>query len=78
MPLATLTSKGQLTIPKEIRDHLNVDSGDKLEFIINADGSVSIAAKTLDIDDIFGKFSRKKNISIASMNNTIKQRSKKN
>ena len=37
---STITSKGQATIPKQIRDHLGVGPGDRLKFFVHADGSV--------------------------------------
>ena len=36
--LATLTSKGQLTLPKGIRDQLSLTAGSRLDFHVNADG----------------------------------------
>ena len=38
----TLTSKGQVTIPKHIRDSLNLVSGCALDFAVNGDGEVVI------------------------------------
>ncbi len=38
----TVTSKGQVTIPKPIRDHLGITPGSKVEFRRAADGSVLI------------------------------------
>ena len=38
---ATLTSKGQLTLPKEIRDRLNLDAGSILDFQILADNTIT-------------------------------------
>jgi AbrB family looped-hinge helix DNA binding protein len=38
---ATLTSKGQLTLPKEIRDRLNLDAGAILDFQIQADNTIT-------------------------------------
>lgn len=38
----TLTSKGQVTIPKRIRDALNLLPGSSLEFAVNKDGEVVI------------------------------------
>jgi len=35
MALATLTNKGQVTIPKPVRDSLGLHIGDKIKFIIN-------------------------------------------
>ena len=40
--LATITSKGQVTVPAEVRRHLGVSKSDKIAFVIRADGSVEI------------------------------------
>ncbi len=40
MPRSTLTSKGQVTIPKEIRDRLQLKSGDGLLFLVDREGNV--------------------------------------
>ena len=40
MPTATLTSKGQMTIPKEIRDKLELKPGDRVELNVLPDGRV--------------------------------------
>jgi antitoxin PrlF len=37
---AAITSKGQTTIPKAIRDHLNLKPGDRVKFFLHPDGSV--------------------------------------
>jgi AbrB family looped-hinge helix DNA binding protein len=42
MTSATITSKGQVTIPKEIRDYLKLDVGSKIDFVIDADGQVKL------------------------------------
>jgi len=39
---ATLTSKGQVTIPKAVRDALHLRTGDRLDFILEADGTVRV------------------------------------
>jgi AbrB family looped-hinge helix DNA binding protein len=59
MPTATLTSKGQTTIPREVREFLKVKSGDKLEFKINAeDNSVSLTAVNLHVSGLKGTLKR--------------------
>lgn len=45
MALATITSKGQTTIPKSIREHLRLKAGDRIEFIIDKEGRVELYPK---------------------------------
>lgn len=59
MPVATVTSKGQITIPKRIREHLDLKSGDKLGFCVGADGTVHLVPITLAAEDAFGAFGHK-------------------
>jgi AbrB family looped-hinge helix DNA binding protein len=54
MARSKLTSKGQVTIPKEIRDYLKVNAGDEVYFYINNIGRVVLRAKTGDITDLRG------------------------
>jgi AbrB family looped-hinge helix DNA binding protein len=42
--VSTVSSKGQVTIPAEIRKHLNISEGDKLSFVIEESGSVRVEA----------------------------------
>jgi AbrB family looped-hinge helix DNA binding protein len=42
---ATVTSKGQVTIPKEIRDKLGIEAGSDLEFRVEDDGSLTVREK---------------------------------
>ena len=46
--LATLTSKGQITLPKEIRDRLGLDAGSMLDFQLLADNTITARAITPD------------------------------
>lgn len=71
MGLSTITSKGQLTVPKNIRDFLKIETGDKVEFIIDEEGHVILSPKTLRVDDICGMFTKRKGITIEDMNNAI-------
>ncbi|MBN1894039.1 AbrB/MazE/SpoVT family DNA-binding domain-containing protein, partial [bacterium] len=36
--VSTMTSKGQLTVPKKVRERLKLHAGDKLEFIFDEAG----------------------------------------
>jgi antitoxin PrlF len=54
MGIATLSSKGQLTIPSDIRQRLDLKSGDKVEFRLNANGTVTLAAVNEPLDALFG------------------------
>ena len=42
---ATTTSKGQVTIPKEIRDRLDIEEGTELEFVLEDDGTLTVRPK---------------------------------
>ena len=42
---ATLTSKGQVTIPKRIREKLGLEAGTEVEFILDDDGSLRVRPK---------------------------------
>lgn len=45
MPTSTITSKGQITIPKEIRDRLNLREGDRVLWKLEEDGRLSLRAE---------------------------------
>ena len=51
---ATLTSKGQVTIPKELRDALRMKPGDRITFTLLPDGTVIMRAKTRRVADLAG------------------------
>jgi len=42
--VSTITSKGHVTIPAEVRRHLGVSQGDKLSFVIGDEGNVELKA----------------------------------
>jgi AbrB family looped-hinge helix DNA binding protein len=52
---ATVTSKGQTTIPKKIRDSLQMKAGDRLTFTLMPDGLVLMRVKNRHILDVAGK-----------------------
>jgi len=56
MATATLSSKGQITIPAEVRTALRVDAGDRLEFVEVAPGRYEFIAATLSVTALEGMF----------------------
>ena len=63
MPTATLTSKGQTTIPREVRDFLKLKPGDKLEFKLNvASQSVELKAANIHISSLRGMLKSPRNM----------------
>ncbi len=71
MATATLTSKGQITLPKSVRERLGVEAGDRIEFIESEHGFV-VRPATRDIRTLKGMVPKpKKPVSIAEMNRAI-------
>ncbi len=56
---ATLTSKGQTTIPKEIRDSLSMKTGDRMTFTLMPDGTVVMRVKTKSVTELAGVLHKK-------------------
>jgi len=56
---ATLTSKGQTTIPKEIRDSLGLQPGDRMTFTLMPDSTVVLRVKTKSVMDLAGLLRKK-------------------
>jgi antitoxin PrlF len=56
---AALTSKGQTTIPKAIRDHLDMKPGDRIAFTLMPDGTVQMRVKNKSVMTQAGRLRRK-------------------
>ncbi len=54
MKSATITSKGQITIPKEIRDYLKLEIGSKIEFVIDENGTVKVIPLNVPVTALSG------------------------
>ena len=75
MSTATLTSKGQITIPAEVRSALGVDAGDRVEFVQVAPGRYEFIAATRPVTALKGMFGKaRKAVSIDQMNAAIARR----
>ncbi len=80
MATATLTSKGQITIPKTVRDALQLREGDTVDFMLTENGEALLkpTAKKVKVDEIFGKLYKagRKPVSVHQMKSAIKQKMK--
>ena len=56
MGTSTVTSKGQITIPKAIREALRLKPGDEVLFVQHHDGRVEVVARNLTLDDLRAAF----------------------
>lgn len=78
MAIATLTTKGQVTIPKEIRDSLHLHTGDRIAIVVNDKGEAVIKPISLKVDDVFRRLHRpdRAAVPVAAMNEAIRARLK--
>ena len=76
MALATITTKGQVTIPKSVRDSLMLSTGDKIEFIVTNKREALIRPISKKVDEVFGILHKpgRKTVSVAEMDAKIRQR----
>ncbi len=75
MATATLTSKGQTTIPKEIRERLNLKPGDRIEFVVEDGDRVVLRPRNRSLDDLVGMLKPRdgRRVSIEEMNEAIQE-----
>lgn len=76
MAVATLTGKGQVTLPKRIRDQFHLRAGDKVDFRVDKNGEIHLVPISREIKDVFGCLSGKvkKSLTVEQMNEAIKSR----
>lgn len=74
MPEATLTTKGQVTIPERVRDHLKLETGARLDFIIEDDGTVVLKPVTRHVRELAGLLHRpgRPPVTVDEMNQSIR------
>ena len=74
MATATMTSKGQVTIPAEVRQRMGLDTGDRIEFIELGDGGFAIKPAIDDVRSLKGLLRKPgKPVSVVDMNTKIRQ-----
>ncbi|MCF6314423.1 MAG: AbrB/MazE/SpoVT family DNA-binding domain-containing protein [Verrucomicrobiales bacterium] len=82
MAVATLTSKGQVTIPKSVRDALQLQSGCKIEISVTSEGEALIRPISRTSEEVFGRLrdrnkSTRQVVSIEEMDEAIAERMKR-
>lgn len=74
MPSATVTSKGQITLPKEVRARLGLRPGDRVAFRENADGSIVVEAETIDLMQLRGRIRPgRKGVTVDEMQEAVRR-----
>lgn len=74
MPTATITSKGQITVPKEIREHLGLEPGDRVNFQIGSGGEVIVEPEPVDIRSLKGMLKhRGRRVTLEAMEQAIRR-----
>jgi antitoxin PrlF len=76
MKTATLTSKGQITIPKAVRDSMHLQSGDRIEFTMQGSNEAVLKPVTKTVDQVFGRLHKpgRSPRTVAAMNQAIRRR----
>jgi antitoxin PrlF len=79
MPRSTLTTKGQITLPKQIREKLDLNYGDPIDFVIQPNGDVLLKPAKFDIRKLQGilKSRKKRPITVQEMNDAIRLKARK-
>jgi len=76
MPLATMTSKGQVTVPKEVRERLGLRAGVRVEFRIEEDGTAKMVPASRKVAQLVGALSghaKKRPVSVQAMDASVKK-----
>ena len=75
MSTATLTSKGQITIPADVRRLLNLRAGDRVEFVQVEPGRFELVAATRSVRELKGLFRKPDHaVSITELNRVVAER----
>ncbi|MDP1859141.1 MAG: type II toxin-antitoxin system PrlF family antitoxin [Gemmatimonadaceae bacterium] len=74
MPASKITSKGQITVPKAVRETLALQAGDRMSFVIHDDGTVTVEAETVDLVSLRGAVkSDGRHVTIEQMNEAVRR-----
>ena len=69
-----ITSKGQITVPKAVRETLALKPGDRMSFVIHDDGTVTVEAETVDLPSLRGVLnSNGRHVTVEQMNEDVRR-----
>ncbi len=75
MPTSTITSEGEIRLPEEVREHLHLAAGDRVEFLIDCTGKVELRPVAVPIQSLFGILHQPgmRAVSVEEMNEGVAQ-----
>jgi AbrB family looped-hinge helix DNA binding protein len=77
MPSAAITSKSQITLPKEVRAKLGVKPGDRVAFREDSEGRILVEAETVDLLALYGRLKpRKRGLTVEDMDEIIRKKAR--
>lgn len=68
-----LTSKGQITVPKVVRERLCLSPGDRVRFVVRDDGTVTVEAESIDLRSLRGAFKATRSVTLEQMEQAIQR-----
>lgn len=75
MSVATMTSKGQITMPKAVREQFKLQPGDRVEFMVGEDGTVTVWPVTAHVATLKGMVPKpKRAVTLKEMQGAIQKR----
>lgn len=76
MASATITAKGQITIPARVREAMGLDTGDRIEFVEVEKGEFKMIAATRSVRELEGRYRGRRStpLSIEEMNKIVARR----
>ena len=80
MASATLTSKGQITIPRQVRERLQLSQGDRVTFSVQPTGEI-VLRRAVETDDealagILQHLGKRRTVSVLEMNRAVRRRTR--
>lgn len=76
MPVATLSAKGQITIPDEVRKQLRLKAGDEIDFQVLENGTVTMVPLSGRTEEVFGwlaRYRKRRPVSVDEMSRLLRR-----